>query len=125
LRLTHYCSTFVLSDSIDGIRSRRPDPRPYRELLGQMGTRASRTLFVGDNPVRDFIRAQQLGFVTVRVMTGEYATMDYPSSAHAADYDISSVARLPELLKAAPAPIRRSTTKVTIDPGTAGSGPIL
>jgi putative hydrolase of the HAD superfamily len=99
LRLSHFCNVFVLSDSIDGIRSRRPDPRPYRELLSQMGTRAARTLFVGDNPVKDFIRARQLGMLTTRVMTGEFAAMHYPSSAHAADYAISSVARLPELLE--------------------------
>jgi len=99
LRLASFCNVFILSDEIDGIRSRRPDPRPYREALARMGTRASRTLFVGDNPVKDFIRARQLGMVTVRVMTGEYANMDYPSREHSADYDISSVARLPDLVK--------------------------
>lgn len=123
LRLTHYCNVFVLSDAIDGIKSRRPDPRPYRELVAQMGTRPSRTLFVGDNPVKDFIRARELGLQTVRVMTGEFASRDYPSSAHTADYDISSVARLPDLLASAPEPARRNPGQIRIDSGRAGNGP--
>lgn len=123
LRLTHYCNVFVLSDSIDGIKSRRPDSRPYRELLSQMGTRAARTLFVGDNPVKDFIRARQLGLLTVRVMTGEFANMEYPSGAHAADYAISSVARLPALLEDAPDPLRHDGAPVKLDPGPAEQAP--
>jgi putative hydrolase of the HAD superfamily len=96
--------SIVYSDEIDGIRSRRPDPRPFRIALTELGTRATHTLFVGDNPVRDFSRPRNMGFITVRVLTGEYAKLEYPSPEHAADYEISSIARLPELLADAPEP---------------------
>jgi putative hydrolase of the HAD superfamily len=103
-RLERMINTIIYSDAIDGIRSRRPDPRPFRMVLGELGTRAAHTLFIGDNPVRDFQRPRAMGFVTVRVMTGEYENFDYPSPEHSADYEISSAARLPDLLADAPEP---------------------
>jgi putative hydrolase of the HAD superfamily len=102
--LDRYVASIVYSDAIDGIRSRRPDPRSFRAALTELGTRATQTMFVGDNPVKDFLRPRQLGFVTVRVMSGEYAKVEYPSADHAADYEISSVSRLPALLADAPEP---------------------
>lgn len=122
--LDRLVASIVYSDTIDGIRSRRPDPRPFRVALAELGTRATQTLFVGDNPVKDFLRPSQIGFVTVRVMSGEYAKTDYPSAEHAADYEISSVSRLPELLADAPEP--RNTTPrsqvQTISPDTVQAG---
>jgi len=94
-RLVH---TVVYSDEIDGIRSRRPDPRPFRAILTELGTRGPQTTFVADNPLKDFQKPRDLGFITVRVLTGEYANHDYPTRDHGADYDLSSVARLPDLL---------------------------
>ena len=102
--LDRLVASIVYSDAIDGIRSRIPDPRPFRAALTELGTRVTHTLFVGDNPVKDFFRPRQLGFVTVRVMCGEYAKVEYPSADHYADYEISSVARLPALLADAPEP---------------------
>lgn len=96
-------ASLVYSDEIEGIRSRKPDPRPYRMALSELRCRGDQAIFVGDNPMKDFIRARALGFHTVRVLTGEYAKMDYPSREHAADYQVSSVARLPQLLASPPA----------------------
>jgi putative hydrolase of the HAD superfamily len=102
--LERIVASIIYSDEIDGIRSRRPDPRPFRAVLAELGTRVTQTLFVGDNPIKDFLRPRQLGFITVRVMSGEYAAVEYPSTEHVADYEISSVARLPALLADAPEP---------------------
>ena len=97
LLLGPFMQAIVYSDEIDGVRSRRPDPRPYREILKQLGSTPANAMFVGDNPLKDFLRAKALGWVTARVLTGEYADVTYPSPEHAAAYDISSVARLPAL----------------------------
>jgi putative hydrolase of the HAD superfamily len=98
LGLERFSRDFIYSDEIDGIRSRRPDPRAYNELIRRLRVPAPRILCVADNPLKDFIRARQLGFVTIRVLTGEFAHYEYPSPEHAADFDISSIAQLPELL---------------------------
>jgi FMN phosphatase YigB (HAD superfamily) len=105
-RLVH---AVMYSDEIDGIRSRRPDPRPFRRILADLGIRGPHTLFVADNPLKDFQKPRDLGFITVRVLTGEYANHDYPTREHAADYDLSSVARLPDLLAGVSLPRRPSS----------------
>jgi putative hydrolase of the HAD superfamily len=104
LGLEPLLASVVFSDEIEGIRSRKPDARPYRKAIAELRCRPEQAIFIGDNPVKDFIRARSLGLHTVRVLTGEYAKMDYPSREHAADYQISSVARLPQLLANPPAP---------------------
>lgn len=70
--------------------------------MNRLTVRAGFTLFVADNPFRDFVTVRPLGVQTVRVLTGEYGAFDYPSVLHTADYDISSIARLPELLEQPP-----------------------
>jgi len=98
LGLEPLLGSVVYSDEIEGIRSRKPDPRPFRLALAELKCRPEQAVFVGDNPIKDFIGASTLGMHTVRVLTGEYGKMDYPTPEHAADYQVSSVARLPQLL---------------------------
>jgi putative hydrolase of the HAD superfamily len=87
------------SDEIDGIRSRRPDPRGVLLAIQKLNLPPSEVLWVADNPARDFLRLRERGVLTARVLTGECSRQDPPSQAHAADYNISSVARLPALLE--------------------------
>jgi putative hydrolase of the HAD superfamily len=96
-----FISTVVYSDEIEGVKSRRPDQRPYRIAIQSLGCRPAQTIFVADNPIKDFIRANAMGMRTVRVLTGEYGRLDYPSPEHAADYEITSVAQLPGLIRRA------------------------
>jgi FMN phosphatase YigB (HAD superfamily) len=88
----------VYSDEIEGIKSRLPDPRPLLRATGDMRLRPEQALFVGHNPIKHFLRTREMGFLTVRVLSGEYGRMDYMSEDHRADFDLPSVARLPELL---------------------------
>jgi putative hydrolase of the HAD superfamily len=88
----------VMTDEIEGIKSRLPDPRPIKYALEKLRTRSSHTMYVGDNPLKDFVRANQLGLVTVRVLTGEYSGYSYPSIEHAAHYTIGGIAQLANLL---------------------------
>jgi putative hydrolase of the HAD superfamily len=122
-RLDRLVAAVVYSDAIDGVRSRKPDARPFRLALAELGTRSTHTLFVGDNPAKDFKRPRMMGMLTVRVRSGEYANVEYPSDEHVADYEISSVARLPGLLIDAAGPKLRlgSPRSTGNDAATAGS----
>jgi len=76
----------VLSDRL-GRAHRKPDSAPFRAALAALGVPAGLSVFVGDNPVKDIAGAAALGMFTIRVRTGEYATMadTTPPGADVAD----------------------------------------
>lgn len=98
LGLHELIPTVIFSDEIEGIKSRLPDQRPLLAAAAQLRLEPQSILFVGHNPVKHFQRPRELGFVTMRVMNGEYGRHDYPSEEHRADYDLPSVAGLVHLL---------------------------
>ncbi len=100
LGLHKYIRSIVYSDSIDGVRSRRPDPRPFREMRDLLELPSNQILFVADQPSKDFRTPRFLGFLTCRVFTGPYRGQPYPDSDSEAEYETTSVARLGDLLAA-------------------------
>ncbi|MCC7479049.1 HAD family hydrolase [bacterium] len=98
LGISSFFELIVFSDEIDGVRSRRPDPRPFQLLREKLDLQGRQILFVGDQPARDFKEARRQSFVTCRVFTGASRAEAYPDATHRADYEITSLARLPELL---------------------------
>jgi putative hydrolase of the HAD superfamily len=72
LRLT--VDVVVCSDE-DGRAHRKPDPLPFRCALDALGVDGSRAVFVGDRPDKDVAGAIAVGMRTVRVRTGEYASL--------------------------------------------------
>lgn len=79
----------VISDDY-GLDASKPSPIPYQIALEQLGVPAAGTVYVGDNPHKDFVGARALGMATVRVRRpgGDHAhTVLDP--AHEADRDIS------------------------------------
>jgi hypothetical protein len=88
----------VYSDMIDGVRSRRPDPRPFREMRDLLEIPSNQILFVGDNPAKDFETPKYLGLLTCRVHTGPCRNHDYGSPERKADFEVTTAARLPDLL---------------------------
>ena len=97
--ITPIIPTVVFSDEIAGLRSRLPDPRGVLAAADELRIQPGQMIWVADNPMRDFVKVKACGITTVQVHTGEFAAQEPPSAEHAADYDISSVARLPALLE--------------------------
>jgi putative hydrolase of the HAD superfamily len=100
LGLDNIFQHIIYSDEIEGIKSRLPDPRGLKFCLERLRSRYGHSMLVADNPLKDFVRANQMGLITVRVLTGEYSKYSYPSIEHEAHYAISSAAQLPGLLLA-------------------------
>ena len=86
------------SDEIDGKKSHLPDERGLRAAQKMMRSRVTETMFVGVHPRRHFNIPAKQGYITVRCLTGDTASMDYEPNSRTADYNITSAARLPELL---------------------------
>lgn len=101
LGLSRIFESIFYSDEIEGSRSRRPDPRPFQRLREQLMLPASKILFVADNPMKDFKATRTLGIPSCRVFTGPWRNCSSPDPSREADFEVTSLARLPEILSQA------------------------
>ena len=76
--------------TFDDTLVRKPDPAPFRELLGKLDVAPGESLMVGDWPERDVVGGRSLGMKTVFARYGDtFGTVD-----SGADYDIDDVYEL-------------------------------
>lgn len=95
LRLTHYFDAIVFSDQW-GRESWKPSVRPFAEILARLRTDAGVSIYVGDNPTKDFLGARQIGMFTIWVKRpgGFYTSMQPPTANHAPDLTLGSLDEL-------------------------------
>ncbi len=53
------------------IGKKKPDPEVYRYCLEKLGCEPGEAVYVGDNPLKDFIGARRLGMKTIRIIRPE------------------------------------------------------
>lgn len=92
----------VYTDDL-GRQNWKPSPVAFRLTMERLGARGEECIYVGDNPAKDFLAPNRLGWLTVRVSRegGEYATLDAGVGAtpdHKAKKVIGSLRELSELL---------------------------
>jgi putative hydrolase of the HAD superfamily len=85
----------VLSDEW-GREFWKPNTKPFVVALEKLGVNPGDALYVGDNPLKDFLGARRLGIKTVwvRHKNGEYGKQEPPTPEHAPDYSIHSLTDL-------------------------------
>lgn len=95
LRLTHYFDAIVFSDEW-GRESWKPSVKPFEEILARLRTEASASIYIGDNPTKDFLGSRQLGMFTIWIKRPEriYTSMQPPTSNHAPDLTLESLVEL-------------------------------
>ncbi len=89
----------VFSDD-EGRAAWKPSPRPFEVSLGRLGVRGDEAVYVGDNPLKDFVGARAVGMRTLRVRRpdGLYRHLEPPSHEHRADEEITSLEPLETML---------------------------
>jgi putative hydrolase of the HAD superfamily len=99
LGMAHYFDAVVFSDAW-GRAAWKPSTKPFEIVLERLACGAARSMYVADNPLKDFLGARQLGMVTVRVCrpAGEYSQLSPPTPQHAPDLTIRSVTQLRQVL---------------------------
>ena len=99
LAIAHYLEVVVFSDAF-GRGSWKPSTRPFECVLSELGIAPDVAVYVGDNPLKDFYGAKQLGMFTIQLNTptGEYCHLTPPSVQHAADKVCNSFSDLRKLL---------------------------
>jgi putative hydrolase of the HAD superfamily len=78
----------------------KPSLRVFRIILGRLGVAGGEAIYVGDNPMKDFLGARRAGMGTVRVRAREgiYSDREPPTSAHAPDYEVGDLPSLTQVL---------------------------
>jgi putative hydrolase of the HAD superfamily len=89
-----HCTVF--SDEY-GEDKRKPHPLPYLRALSLLGARPEESVYVGDNPHKDFITAKKLGMHTIRTLTGPYREVR-PGGEYEASYRVNAVSELSGIL---------------------------
>ncbi|HNV01861.1 MAG TPA: HAD family hydrolase [Vicinamibacterales bacterium] len=82
----------------------KPSPAPFLAALERLGVAADSAVYVGDNPLKDFLGARLAGMRTVQVRRpgGEYCRAVAPTKAHEADRVLRDLDELERLLASWP-----------------------
>ena len=99
LGLAHYFAQVVFSDEL-GPSAWKPSSRPFEVILRRLATDAAQAVYVGDNPLKDFVGARKVGMFTVQVQRtgGEYSDLSPPTPQHAPHALVQSLSELSSVL---------------------------
>ena len=99
LGLAPYFSAVVFSDQW-GREFWKPHRRPFLAAAGMLGVAPEKTVYVGDNPLKDFYGARRAGMYAIRVKRdeGEHASLIPASEPYEPHVTISTLNELPEIL---------------------------
>ncbi len=90
----------ICTDSL-GREHWKPSPRAFEVILEELGCPSESAIYVGDNPIKDFIPGNLLGMVTVQLISqhGVYREASSTQDMSKARHVINSLAELKSLLK--------------------------
>lgn len=99
LGIEHLFDAVILTDKW-GRQHWKPSEKPFREALLLLETSAELTVYVGDNPLKDFHGARVCGWHTIwlKYPNGEYASKTPPSADYAPHVTVDTFSKLLEYL---------------------------
>jgi putative hydrolase of the HAD superfamily len=100
LRAEPYFDAVMVTDEL-GYEFWKPHARGFDELRSALGSQPDATVVVGDNPERDMAGARNAGLRSIRLRRhgGYFADKEFGRSECQADFEISDLKALPDLLK--------------------------
>jgi putative hydrolase of the HAD superfamily len=96
LGLDTFFDAVVFSDQL-GREKWKPSPAPFELVLSQLKIAPEFSVYIGDNPRKDFFGARQLGMYTIQVKRdeSEYGHLSPPDLAYHPHLIISSLVEVP------------------------------
>jgi putative hydrolase of the HAD superfamily len=100
LELDHFFDAVVFSDSL-GRENWKPSPAPFKLVLERLNIAPEFSVYIGDNPRKDFFGARQLGMSTIWIKRSdsEYSDLQPPSLEYHPDLTIKSLSQVLELIQ--------------------------
>ncbi|MGZ7119993.1 MAG: HAD family hydrolase [Methanobacterium sp.] len=98
LQIEEYFDIIIINDISKGISKMKKEP--FVKALDNLGVEPEETIYIGDNPQKDFIKSNELGIITVRIKreNSEYCKI-IADGDYEADYIISNLLELNEIIK--------------------------
>jgi len=98
LGLANSFDEIIITEEL-GEGCQKPSDVAYKLMIRKLNVRPEECVYVGDNPVKDFIPAKKLGITTIRVRRGNgfHDLMDVPKELDA-DYQVTDLLALPALI---------------------------
>jgi len=99
LNIAECFQAIVYSDEF-GREAWKPSPIPFLAVTDRLGVAPEATVYVADNPAKDFIGARELGMHTLwaRYSQGDYTLLQPPTAQYAADSEVDTIDQLRTLL---------------------------
>jgi putative hydrolase of the HAD superfamily len=104
LEVAHHFGAIVLSDEL-GRHAWKPSPEPLLTVLERLGRiEAEDSVYVADNPEKDFLAARRAGLASIRVRRpgGEYSGLEPITPEHEPDLTVPSLQEFEQHLRALP-----------------------
>ena len=97
--MEQYFDFTVFTDDF-GFEFWKPHEKPFRYICEQAGVKLSETVYVGDNPSKDFLAPNQLGMKSLRIRRsgGESSESNSFSEEFEASCEIKDLVELRDLL---------------------------
>ncbi len=99
LKIGRFFKSIIYTEQL-GREYWKPSPVGFERLMQSLNTNAAEMVYVGDNPAKDFLAPNQLGFTTIQVQNPQAVhchDQDDPNAQ--AHYHIDTLASLAPLLK--------------------------
>ena len=93
LNIANLFNAVLFSDEL-GRRYWKPSTRPFEVMLHRLGVQNPRNaIYVGDNPLKDFVGARQIGMGTIWIRRpgGVYSALEPRTDAHKPDVQLKSL----------------------------------
>lgn len=98
LGLYEIAESVILTDNLHEGEQKlsKPNVIVYETCLKELNVSPNEAVYIGDNPLKDFVGAKKLGMKTVRIIRekGMFMKEDAPSEKYEADYTIFSLKEL-------------------------------
>jgi len=96
LGLAEFFDAVVFSDSL-GRANWKPSTAPFELVLDKLGVEPEFSVYIGDNPRKDFLGARQLGMFTIQVKhtDAEYGRIEPPGIDYQPHLIVDSIAEVP------------------------------
>ncbi len=85
----------VFSDEL-GRENWKPSPAPFQRVLGSLSVVPARSVYVGDNPKKDFVGARRVGMKAIRIRHkwGVYSKLEPVDQEHQPDIEVDDHSKL-------------------------------